>query len=44
LLANGKVLVSTAQNWDDSLQNHLTKSGTVRWSDFQLVFSAQART
>lgn len=39
-LAGGKMLVSTAQNWDDPLQNHVDKNGQVRWADFQLVFTA----
>lgn len=38
-LQGGKVLVTTCQNWDDEISNHLNPDGSIRFTDYQPVFS-----
>jgi hypothetical protein len=39
-LANGKYLVTTAQNWDDDFKNHMGPDGKLRFKDWRPLFSA----
>jgi hypothetical protein len=38
-LANGRTLVTTAQNWTDGTAHHRLADGTVNWRDWSLLFS-----